>query len=145
MHIGWALYNISNGSENGLALWLNFSSKCSEKFKESDCISIWDKMQRNDPPLTIGTLAYFAREDNPVAYSKIIDSYTDEYIKQSLDGSHNDLAKACRERYGTEFVCASISQNIWYQYSNHRWKKIDWLQLQLPQPFDDIPKFGLLN
>lgn len=125
MHIGWALYNISNGSENGLALWLNFSSKCPEKFKESECISIWDKMQKNDPPVTIGTLAYFARQDNPIAYSKIIDSYTDEYIKQSLDGSHNDLAKACFERFGTEFICASISQNIWYQYSNHRWKKIE--------------------
>lgn len=125
MHTGWSLYNISNGNENGLALWLNFSSKCSEKFKESECISIWDKMQKNDPPLTIGTLAYFARQDNPVAYSKIIDSYTDEYIKQSLDGSHNDLAKACRERYGTEFVCASISQNVWYQYCNHRWKRIE--------------------
>lgn len=125
MHIGWALYNISNGSENGLALWLNFSSKCSEKFKESECISIWDKMQKNDPPVTIGTLAYFARQDNPIAYSKIIDSYTDEYIKQSLDGSHNDLAKACFERYGTEFVCASVSQNLWYQYCNHRWKKIE--------------------
>lgn len=125
MHIGWALYNISNGSENGLALWLNFSSKCSEKFKESECISIWDKMQKNDSPVTIGTLAYFARQDNPVSYSKIIASYTDEYIKQSLDGSHNDLAKACFERYGTEFVCASISQNLWYQYCNHRWKKIE--------------------
>jgi P4 family phage/plasmid primase-like protien len=125
MHIGWALYNISNGSENGLALWLNFSSKCAEKFNEGVCISSWDKMVKNDPPMTIGTIAYFARQDNPVEYSKIINFYTDEYIKQSLEGSHNDLAKACYERYGTEFVCASISQNIWYQYSNHRWKKIE--------------------
>lgn len=125
MHIGWALYNISNGGENGLALWLNFSSRCPEKFKESDCIALWDKMVKGDPPMTIGTLSYFAKEDNLVEYHKIINAYTDEYIKQSLEGSHNDLAKACFERFGTEFVCASISQNVWYQYNNHRWMKIE--------------------
>ena len=125
MHIGWALYNISNGSESGLALWLNFSSRCPEKFNEAVCISHWDKMIKGDPPMTIGTLAYFAKQDNPVEYIKIINAYTDEYIKQSLEGSHNDLAKACYERFGTEFVCASISQNIWYQYNNHRWKKME--------------------
>jgi P4 family phage/plasmid primase-like protien len=123
--IGWALFNISNGGDNGLTIWLNFSSRCPEKFNEAYCISMWEKMVKNDPPMTIGTLAYFAKQDNPVEYIKIINSYTDEYIKQSLEGSHNDLAKACFERYGTEFVCASISQNVWYQYNNHRWKKIE--------------------
>jgi P4 family phage/plasmid primase-like protien len=125
MHIGWALYSISNGSETGLSLWLEFSSRCPEKFNEAFCISMWDKMEKKDPPMTIGTLRYFANQDNPVEYMKIINSYTDEYIKQSLEGSHNDLAKACFERYGTEFVCASISQNIWYQYINHRWKRTE--------------------
>ena len=125
MHIGWALYNISNGSENGLSLWLKFSLKCPEKFNETECISIWDKMEKKDPPMTIGTIAYFAREDNMIEYNKILNEYTDEYIKQSLEGSHNDLAKVCYERYGTEFVCAHVTQNIWYQYSNHRWKRIE--------------------
>ncbi len=125
MHIGWALHSISNGNENGLNLWLRFSSRCQEKFNESHCISTWDKMERKDPPMTIGTIQYFARQDNPIEYNKIISEYSDEYIKQSLEGSHNDLAKACFERYGTEFVCASVSQNIWYQYSNHRWKRIE--------------------
>lgn len=123
MQIGWALYNISNGGENGLALWLNFSARCPEKFNETACISLWDNMKKNDPPMTIGTIKYFARQDNPIEYNKILNSYTDEYIKQSLEGSHNDLAKACFERFGSEFVCASISQNLWYQYSNHRWKR----------------------
>lgn len=125
MHIGWALYNISDGNENGLAVWLQFSSRCAEKFKEADCISTWDKMEKKDPPMTIGTIAYFAREDNPTEYNKILNQYSDGYIKESLQGSHNDLAKVCYERYGTEFVCASVSQNIWYQYCNHRWKRIE--------------------
>jgi P4 family phage/plasmid primase-like protien len=123
MQVGWALYNISNGNENGLALWLEFSSKCGDKFNEAECVSLWDKMVPKN--MTIGTLAHFAKEDNLIEYNKIIKSYTENYIKESLEGSHHDLARALYERYGTEFVCASVAQNIWYQYENHRWKKIE--------------------
>ncbi len=123
MQIGWALYNISGGSEQGLNLWMDFSSRCPDKFDEAVCISNWEKMERRN--MTIGTLAHFAKEDNPVEYNKITDEYTAEHIRQSLNGSHNDLAKACFEKYGTEFVCASIVQNIWYQYQNHKWKRIE--------------------
>ena len=123
MQIGWALYNISNGSEDGLTMWIDFSSRCTEKFDEAYCISSWEKMERRN--VTIGTLAHFAKTDNPNEYHKIVTSYSDEYIKQSLDGSHHDIAKACFELYGNEVVCASIVQNIWYQYHEHKWKRIE--------------------
>ena len=35
MNIGWTLYNISDGTEEGLNLWIDFSSKSEEKFDES--------------------------------------------------------------------------------------------------------------
>lgn len=123
MQIGWALYNISNGSEDGMMMWLEFSSRCPEKFDEAECISRWNKMEVRN--VTLGTLIHFAKEDNPVEYKKIVRLHSDEYIKQSLNGSHYDLAKACFERYGNEFVCASIVQNMWYQYQNHKWKQIE--------------------
>jgi P4 family phage/plasmid primase-like protien len=123
MQVGWAVYNISNGSEDGMMIWLEFSSRCGEKFDEAHCMSTWEKMERRN--MTIGTLAHFAKEDNRIEYEKIVRSYSDEYIKQSLTGSHHDLAKACFERYGNEFVCASIVQNIWYQYDSHKWKRIE--------------------
>jgi P4 family phage/plasmid primase-like protien len=123
MQVGWAVYNISNGNENGLNLWLEFSSKCGDKFNEAECISLWDKMTPKN--MTIGTIMHFAKEDNILEYNKIIKLYTENYIKESLEGSHHDLAKALYERYGTEFICASIAQNIWYQYENHRWKRIE--------------------
>lgn len=123
MQVGWAIYNISNGSEDGMMIWLEFSSRCGDKFDEAHCMSTWEKMERRN--MTIGTLAHFAKEDNRIEYEKIVRSYSDEYIKQSLTGSHHDLAKACFERYGNEFVCASIVQNVWYQYENHKWKRIE--------------------
>jgi P4 family phage/plasmid primase-like protien len=106
-----------------MMIWLEFSSRCGDKFDEAHCMSTWEKMERRN--MTIGTLAHFAKEDNRIEYEKIVRSYSDEYIKQSLTGSHHDLAKACFERYGNEFVCASIVQNVWYQYENHKWKRIE--------------------
>lgn len=123
MQIGWALYNISNGSEDGLMMWLEFSSRCAEKFDEAECISKWNKMEVRN--ITLGSLAHFAKEDNPVEFAKIVRLNSEEYIKQSLNGSHYDLAKACKERYGNEFVCSSIVHNSWFQYRNHRWIQIE--------------------
>ena len=138
MQIGWALYNITNGSEDGMMMWLDFSSRCPEKFDEAHCISTWEKMDRRN--MTIGTLAHFAKEDNRIEYEKIIRSYSDEYIKQSLNGSHHDLAKACFERYGNEFVCASVTNNLWFQYKNHKWNRIEegvFLRQKLSDEFVD--------
>lgn len=138
MQIGWAIYNITDGSEDGMMMWLDFSSRCPEKFDEASCMSVWEKMEHRN--MTIGTLAHFAKEDNPIEYSKIVRSYSDEYIRQSLSGSHHDLAKACFERYGNEFVCASIVQNVWYQYQGHKWRRIEegvFLRQKLSDEFVD--------
>jgi P4 family phage/plasmid primase-like protien len=123
MQVGWTLYNITNGTEDGMMIWLDFSSRCPEKFDEQYCIATWEKMETRN--MSIGTLKHFAKEDNPIEYEKLVRSQSDEYIKQSLSGSHYDLAKACFEMYGHEFVCASVASNTWYQYKNHRWVPIE--------------------
>lgn len=123
MHIGWAIYNISNGSAEGLNLWLDFSSRSVEKYNESHCINLWEKMERRN--MTMGTIAHLAKQDNPVEYGKYIDEINVDNINQCIYGSHNDIAKALYEKYGTEFVCASIVQNKWYQYEDHHWRIIE--------------------
>lgn len=138
MQIGWALYNITNGSNDGMMMWLEFSARCADKFDEAYCISTWEKMERRN--MTIGTIQHYAKEDNPIEYTKIVRAYSDEYIRQSLNGSHYDLAMACKERYGNEFVCASVVKNLWYQYQNHKWKRIEegvFLRQKLSEEFVD--------
>ena len=39
-----------------------------------------------------------------------------KYIHESLNGSHNDIAKVLKAEYGNEFVCASIASKTWFQY-----------------------------
>jgi P4 family phage/plasmid primase-like protien len=124
MAIGWALYNITNGSSDGLILWSEFSERCSQKYDEAVCITQWNKMEKRN--ITIGTLAYYAKQDNPTEYNKIAAVELFSRVKQCvMTGSHYDIAKAMYEKYGQSFVCSSIVHNTWYQFENHRWRKID--------------------
>jgi P4 family phage/plasmid primase-like protien len=139
MSIGWALYNISDGSNEGLGLWVDFSSRCEEKFDEDSCMSSWEKMEKRN--MTIGTLAHFAKLDNPIAFGKYTDANTEKFIEEGIMcTSHYDIAKACYEKYGTEFTCASIVGNIWYQYEKHHWRKVEegvFLRQKLSEDFAD--------
>jgi len=125
LQIGWTLFNISEGSSDGLELWLEFSSRCGEKFDQHNCINIWEKMEHRS--MTIGTLHHYAKLDNPIEYNKFTEMCSRKYINEDtiVNCSHNDLAKACYEKCGTEFVCASIVNNIWFQYKNHKWCRIE--------------------
>lgn len=121
--IGWVLYNVGDGSLEALNLWLEFSSRCGDKYDESDCISKWDRMTKQD--LTLGTLKYFASIDSPEAYTELKQERTENHLNDSLNGSHNDIAKVLYSEYGGEFVCASISGNTWFQFIGDKWEEIE--------------------
>lgn len=123
MTVGWVLYNISDGHPDGLDLWCDFSSRCEEKYDENVCIGAWERMIKKD--LTIGTLRHYASIDSPEEYKKFKAERSEKHILSSLEGSHNDIAKALYEEYGDEFRCASISNKVWFQFNNHIWEEIE--------------------
>lgn len=123
MTIGWCLYNITDGHPDGLDLWCEFSSRCEDKYDENVCIYQWERMTKRD--LTIGTLRHYASVDNPVEYKKYKNEQANKHIMASLDGSHNDIAKALFAEYSDEFVCASVANKVWFQFTNHKWDQIE--------------------
>jgi P4 family phage/plasmid primase-like protien len=123
MAVGRALFNISNGSIEGLDLWCDFSSRCIDKYDENHCVSLWNKMIRSD--YSMGTIKWFAGKDNPVEYKKYKDEIMSHYIKESLNGTHTDVANMLYADFGDEFVCVSITNKIWYQFVGHRWEPIE--------------------
>ena len=123
MEVGWALFNIGEGSEEALEQWLEFSAKDEDKFDEAHCISEWSKMIRKN--LTLGTLRYYASIDSPEEYAEFKSKQGEKHLKNALDGSHHDIAKLLFEDYGTEFVCSSISNKTWYQFRDHKWEEIE--------------------
>ena len=39
--MGWVLFNISDGCDEGLQQWLDFSARCQEKYDETSCVYEW--------------------------------------------------------------------------------------------------------
>ena len=126
--IMFIIYNESEGNDEGLSLFIKFSSKCPDKFDEGVCVSTWEKtVKKSTGGLTMGTLDWFARQDNPEAYRQWREKRSEEHIKESLitGGGHNDLAKALFELYGQTYVCASVVYNTWYEFSGHMWNQVE--------------------
>jgi phage/plasmid-associated DNA primase len=123
MTVGWVLFNISEGSDGGLQLWLSFSSRAKEKFDARRCHTEWQKMKKTD--MTIGTLKYYASIDNPERYKEFKREVSEKLVQESISGSHNDIAKILFAEYGNEFVCASVANKVWYQFIGHRWECIE--------------------
>jgi P4 family phage/plasmid primase-like protien len=123
MTIGWILYNVGESCPEALELWCEFSSRCEEEYDEAVCIYQWERMTRKD--LTLGTLRYYASVDSPEKYREFKKVQATKYIHESLNGSHNDIAKVLYAEYGNEFVCASIASKVWFQFVGHKWEQIE--------------------
>ena len=123
MNIGWILFNETEGHPDALDLWCEFSARCEEKYDENVCIHTWERMTKGE--LSLGTLRYYAGIDNPTEYKKFKDEQSAKHVTNSLEGSHNDIAKALLAEYGDEFICASYSGKIWFQFKDHIWEQID--------------------
>ena len=88
LNVGFCLYCIS---PECLPLWIEFSKK-SDKYEEGVCDKAWSIMSKKG--MSIGTLKYWAKLDNPLAYEKVIDESLDKCVEIVLgsDGSHYDVA-----------------------------------------------------
>jgi P4 family phage/plasmid primase-like protien len=124
MTIGWILHNISDGSEEGLDLWLEFSERDPGSYNEDTCIYEWERMVKKD--MGIGTLRYYAGQDDPMAYKEFVKKNSKKYVNQSLDGSHNSIAKLLFEYFGDRYKCGSmVGCGVWYEFRNHIWVEIE--------------------
>lgn len=128
MRVGWCLYNISAemtvATDTFLEDWIEFSKK-SSKFKPGDCEQRWNAMEVKENGLNIGSLRMWAKEDDPVTYSQISKDVLDVLINKCFSRTHFDVANVLHELYHHKIVCEAISGNVWYEFNNHRWRKID--------------------
>lgn len=126
MYVGWILFNIYNGSEQGLEKWDSFSMQCEEKYDKNKCRYEWEKMEKKN--LTLGSLKFFVQKSNPERYFDIMNMYASSYYEKALECdeiTHNDIANLLHIQYENKYICASVSKNIWYEFDGHTWKELD--------------------
>ena len=118
MQVGWALYNIGEGSSEFYNLWCQFSKKA-ESYDESVCYVNWTKMGPRN--LTIGTLLYYAKYDNPEGFKKWQQNQYKESVEQSLTAyGHFDIAQILWNLDGNNHVY-SPDDKKWFYYSDGIW------------------------
>lgn len=124
--IGWILYNIYEGNDEGFFKWDAFSQKCSEKYDSENLRKEWNKMEMRD--VTIGSLKHIIQTECPEEYTELLEKYTTGFYKSSAQSScttHHDIARLLYLKYESQFRCASVKNNLWFEFTNHTWKEID--------------------
>lgn len=124
-YVGWALHNIDKINMKGV--YIEFSKRCPKKFKEEECEKEWTSTRTpsHGKLLTIRSLAFWAKQDSPKEYEAFMKEEFKLLLSNSLSGDHTNIAKAVHGKYGEKFVCSSISKNIWWEFKNHHWERIE--------------------
>jgi len=125
MDIGWTLFNIGQGEDRALQMWIDVSMK-SSRFIDGECETEWNKMEMRGK--TVASLIKMVQEDNPAEYREWKESQIDHWIDQSLldkKPTECDLAMVVYRMYEGRFICARSKKDVWFEFRNHRWFELD--------------------
>ena len=132
MRLGWCLHNISPTPEM-FELWMEFSAK-SPKFAGNDIGKLrkdWDLGMRKESDgrrLTIRSLRYWAREDNPEAFKLILEKDIVNYVLHYIAPTHNHVARLMKRMFQDTYRAAVNNRSTdWFEFSSdlHLWKRIN--------------------
>ena len=143
VRVAWALRNID---DRLFILWVVFSAKAA-RFDYMEIPQMYDKWLKFDMRrpneitrgLTKRSIMHWAKEDARQEYNRIRETSIDYAIDRSLgnyelleDGkpdrrgcSDYDIASILFQLYKSEYVCSSITHNVWFKFEEPRWSKID--------------------
>lgn len=119
--VGWCLYNIDSSIQM-LGLWKYFSSKA-DNYDETGCDTYWKaKYADTYNEITIGSLKYWAKNDNEEKFNEIKKKNLSTLVDKSADNTNNSVAKVLSFIYNDTFKCVVHEKKIlWYEFTNHKW------------------------
>jgi len=120
MDLGFCLFNID---DNLIDVWDEFSEK-GDSYKAGECEKLWSNMKKGS--ISIGSLKYWAKQDNPTAYNNIVYTSNYKYVMDALgtDGSHYDVAKVCYNYFKGKLYYDTTSKSYYSVNDNTNiWKK----------------------
>lgn len=126
IRVGWALKN----TDYRLFLsWVKFSSQ-SAKFTFADFNSLrkqWDSWRPSEELLTMRSIMYWARTENPEEYEKIKEKSVDLALEESIKEvfTEFDAATILYHLFKDMFVCVDLKSARWFQHLNQKWDETD--------------------
>ena len=106
--------------ENGREIYHSFSSN-SDKYDKVETDSKYNSFESDrEDKITIGTLIYYAKEDNPEKYSKIYKS--NDSIKSTFTMLEKDIAEyIINKLLNNDFVCTQTKPAEFYYFNGNTW------------------------
>uniref|UniRef100_A0A6C0LZW2 SF3 helicase domain-containing protein n=1 Tax=viral metagenome TaxID=1070528 RepID=A0A6C0LZW2_9ZZZZ len=132
IELGFCLHNIDDSL---LDTWIDFS-KLSSKFKGGECEKAWKGFR--DTGITIKSLHYWARKDNPGGYGDMLLNELSEVLKNALTATSYDVGNAFFEMHKYDFV---YSMKTWFYFNGNNWEEendTSRIILELNQNMSDI-------
>ena len=111
-------------------------SRRSDKFNLRECMSKWNSFSfiNEGQKLTLGSLLYWSRMDNPERYLEIEKDNIMRKIDASRSAAEFDVASVVYSKFRDTFKCVSFGKNVWYKFTGHVWEELD-KGVQLQQEF----------
>ena len=122
IRVCWAL---KNTNEKLVLTWLKFCSQIEDfDYTNNDALYTWEEGEINDSNgYTYKSIIYWCKTSNPEEYKNIYNKTVDYYIYYSFrNNTECDLANTLFQMYKSQYVCASIKNNSWYEFKNNRWE-----------------------
>lgn len=121
LHVGKILHDIDYSL---IEDWIIFT-KLGKSMEEDKCREEWVAMKNKG--YYLGTLDFWAKEDNPTGYSIYHKKRMGEVFESSIrkKGSDYSVGRVLYEKYKYQFVFSSFKDKLWYQFKNHRWEKVE--------------------
>jgi phage/plasmid-associated DNA primase len=115
--VGQILYNTFGGHDQGLELFISYSSKCSVPERDAAaCTKYYRTLSPNY--LTVKTIAWYARHDNPKMYETWHAHWLRPALFESFSLIHDDVAQVVYRVFWLEHIWVGGSR--WYHFRNHR-------------------------
>ena len=121
--VALCLHNINR---NLLNEWKEFSRQASS-YDPHECDSKWESIsnEHSGQRLGIGSLMFWAKNDNPNMFMKAkeasLSTYVDKSVRSGPDADYL-VAKVIYEYYKDEFISVNVKDE-WYHFNGHRWER----------------------
>jgi hypothetical protein len=124
MDMGRAYANIYCGSEEGFRRFEDFTRKCNEADRIEECEVLYTKFTEEKVPITIKTVAFYAREDSVSDYNEWHKAWCSRAIEDALEQSNATAAEVLWRVHWLDFVCGRDANDDWYEYQRSRLVKL---------------------
>ena len=129
LDVGKAIYNIYDGEDEGLDIWIRFVEPAgiipgTNKCVWETCTKLWENDFETQNYIGIKTIAWYAKQDNPEEYNKWHKAWYKQALRKAVDGGHDDIGRAFYRIFWLEFACVStVGNGDWYHFKQNHWNR----------------------